>query len=47
MTRRRPLCLLLLLLLAAPVLWAQETLRITPTLSGNRVVVSFELNDAY
>jgi hypothetical protein len=47
MTRRRPFCLLLLLLLAAPVLWAQETLRITPTLSGNRVVVSFELNDAY
>jgi hypothetical protein len=48
MTRRRPFCLLLLLLLlAAPVLSAQETLRITPTLSGNRVVVSFELNDAY
>jgi hypothetical protein len=47
MTRRRPFCLLLLMLLAAPVLRAQETLRITPTLSGNRVVVSFELNDAY
>ena len=47
MTRRRPFCLLLLLLLAAPALRAQETLRITPTISENRVVVSFELNDAY
>src|SRR5471030_3019440 len=47
MTRTRPLCLLLLLLLAAPALRAQETLRITPTISDNRVVVSFELNDAY
>jgi hypothetical protein len=47
MTRRRPFCLLLLLLLAAPALRAQESLRITPTISENRVVVSFELNDAY
>jgi hypothetical protein len=47
MTRRRPFCLLLLLLFAAPTLWAQESLRITPTISENRVVVSFELNDAY
>jgi hypothetical protein len=48
MPRRRPFCLfLLLLLLAAPALRAQESLRITPTISENRVVVSFELNDAY
>jgi hypothetical protein len=47
MTRRRPFCLLLLLLIAATTLRAQETLRITPTISENRVVVSFELNDAY
>jgi hypothetical protein len=47
MTRRRSFCVLLLLLIAAVPLRSEETLRITPFLSGNRVVVSFELNDAY
>ena len=47
MIRRRSFCLLLLLLIAAVPLRSEETLRITPFLSGNRVVVSFELNDAY
>ena len=37
--------ILFLLVSAAPR--AQETLRITPTISDGRVVVSFELNDAY
>jgi uncharacterized protein DUF4390 len=37
--------LLLLALAAAPV--AEETLRITPFINGNRVIVSFELTDAY
>ena len=37
----------LLLALTAVTLGAQETLRITPFISDNRVVVSFELNDAY
>jgi hypothetical protein len=36
-----------LLMLAGTALRAQETLRITPFISDNRVVVSFELNDAY
>jgi hypothetical protein len=36
-----------LLLLGAVVARTQETLRIVPFLSGDRVVVSFELNDAY
>jgi hypothetical protein len=36
-----------LALLAAAALHAEETLRITPFINGNRVVVSFELNDAY
>ena len=36
----------LLLIAAAPVR-SQETLRITPVITNNRVVVSFELNDAY
>jgi hypothetical protein len=36
-----------LLVLAGTALRAQETLRITPFISDNRVVVSFELNDAY
>lgn len=36
-----------LLLLAGAVVRAQETLRITPFITDNRVVVSFELNDAY
>jgi hypothetical protein len=37
----------MLMLLAASSVGADETLRITPSLSGKRVVVSFELNDAY
>ena len=37
----------LLLLLAVATVRSQETLRITPIVNGNRVVVSFELNDAY
>ena len=36
-----------LLLLAAATVQSQETLRITPSINDNRVVVSFELNDAY
>jgi hypothetical protein len=38
---------MLLLLFAAAPLRAQETLRITPVITDNHVVVSFELNDAY
>ena len=38
---------LALLLFAAPALRSEETLRIVPFISDNRVVVSFELNDAY
>jgi hypothetical protein len=34
-------------LLFATTARAQETLRIVPSVNGNRVVVSFELNDAY
>ena len=36
-----------LLLLAAATVQSEETLRITPIITDNRVVVSFELNDAY
>ena len=36
-----------LLLVAAATVRSEETLRITPFISGNRVVVSFELNDAF
>jgi Domain of unknown function (DUF4390) len=36
-----------LLLLAAATARSEETLRITPFVIDNRVVVSFELNDAY
>jgi hypothetical protein len=36
-----------LVLLAGAAVRAQETLRITPFITDNRVVVSFELNDAY
>ena len=36
-----------LLLLAAATVRSEETLRITPFINDNRVVVSFELNDAY
>lgn len=44
---RSPLVCAILTVLAAAALDAQETLRITPFITGNRVVVSFELNDAY
>jgi hypothetical protein len=36
-----------LLLLAVATVRSEETLRITPFINDNRVVVSFELNDAY
>jgi len=36
-----------LLLLATVTVRSQETLRITPFITDNRVVVSFELSDAY
>jgi Domain of unknown function (DUF4390) len=36
-----------LLVLAAATIHSQETLRITTFINDNRVVVSFELNDAY
>src|SRR4051812_10406845 len=48
MIRRTLLSLtLLMLVLAASPARAQERLRITPYLGDGRVVVSFELNDAY
>jgi hypothetical protein len=37
----------MVLVLAAATVQSEETLRITTFISGNRVVVSFELNDAY
>jgi hypothetical protein len=37
----------MVLVLAAATVQSEETLRITTFTSGNRVVVSFELNDAY
>jgi hypothetical protein len=43
----RPAAALTLLVLSLGLLSAQETLRIVPFISGERVVVSFELNDAY
>ena len=36
-----------LLLVAVATVRSQETLRIVPSINDNRVVVSFELNDAY
>src|SRR5437762_1978003 len=36
-----------LLILGVATVGSQETLRITPSISDNHVVVSFELNDAY
>jgi hypothetical protein len=45
MIRRLSFCSMLVL--AAATVRADETLRITPSINGNRVVVSFELNDAY
>ena len=47
MIRRSVVSVVALLLLAAATVAAQETLRITPFINENRVVVSFELNDAY
>lgn len=47
MSRRYFLIAPLLLLAAVAAPRAEESLRITPTISGNRVVVSFELTDAY
>src|SRR5947207_9724495 len=38
---------LVLMVLAVATVRSEETLRITPSISDNRVVVSFELNDAY
>jgi hypothetical protein len=38
---------LVLLVLAVATVRSEETLRITPFINNNRVVVSFELNDAY
>src|SRR5258708_40243941 len=46
MIRRFFVCSVLALL-AAATMRAEETLRITPFINDNRVVVSFELNDAY
>ena len=43
----RPIVVLMLFLLAAAAPRADESLRITPFISDGRVVVSFELNDAY
>src|SRR5882672_1177678 len=39
--------MVVLLLVSAAALRSQETLRITPFINDNHVVVSFELNDAY
>src|SRR6266550_4101549 len=44
---RRFFVWLMLLILAAATVQSEETLRITTFINGNRVVVSFELNDAY
>ena len=46
MMRRFSAWLMLVLLLAAP-LRAEESLRIVPFVSDNKVVVSFELDEAY
>jgi len=47
MIRRSVVSVVVLLLLAAATVGTQESLRITPFINDNRVVVSFELNDAY
>ena len=44
---RRSFVWSVLLLLASVTVGSQERLRITPFVNDNRVVVSFELNDAY
>ena len=47
MSRRFTISTLVLLVAAIATLRSQEHLRITPFITDNRVVVSFELNDAY
>ena len=47
MNRRRALGILAALMAAGTTLGAQESLRITPFVRDNQVVVSFELADAY
>jgi hypothetical protein len=44
---RTSVVFLVFLVLAVATVRSEETLRITPFISDNRVVVSFELNDAY
>jgi len=46
-TIRRFVTAFLLVLLTASIARSQETLRITPFINDNRVVVTFELKDAY
>src|SRR5258706_2406456 len=48
-TIRRPVIwtVLLLILLTAPIARSEETIRITPFINDNHVVVTFELRDAY
>ena len=47
MIRRFSVWSVMVVLLAAATVQSEETLRITPFITDNRVVVSFELNDAY
>src|SRR5256885_7622468 len=47
MTVRRSLAALAILALSVATVRSQESLRIVPFITGDRVVVSFELNDAY
>jgi hypothetical protein len=47
MTLRRTSAAIAMLMLGLATVRSQETLRIVPFMSGDRVVVSFELNDAY
>src|ERR1700750_1873772 len=47
MMRRFRLCAFALLLLVVAPLRAEESLRILPFIGDNRVLVSFELDDAY
>jgi hypothetical protein len=47
MTTRRSSAVLAVLALSVATVRSQESLRIVPFMSGDRVVVSFELNDAY
>jgi hypothetical protein len=47
MSVRTAAAVLTTLLVGAVIVQSQETLRIVPFISGDRVVVSFELNDAY